>query len=104
MALVHRNNDSRVCGAITITSATSTYIEGELVALDGDGNSHTGGNIIASGFSNVYVENKKVSVKGDPASSDSFHPSPPTTTEGSADNTYVGWLFTFLNILQLPPI
>lgn len=93
MALVHRDTDSRICGASTIATASHTYVEGLLIARDGDPNSHGGGAINAVGFTNVYAEGIKVSVKGDPAAPDGLCPIPPhcnPLTVGSASNTYVG--------------
>lgn len=89
MSLVHRDKDARVCGAKTVTTATTVYIEGQLVALDDDPNTHGDGNIIATGYTNVYMESKKVAVKGDNAKGDNATHSNPYCT-GSASNTYVG--------------
>ena len=51
---VHRNGDPRVCGALTIvTGQNSVYANGRLIAVNGDQNSHGGGNLI-SGSNNVF--------------------------------------------------
>lgn len=62
MAPVHRNNDPRVCGAVTVvTNQTTTFSEGELWAVEGDPNDHGEGGLIPSG-STVYIEGKLIIV------------------------------------------
>lgn len=57
---VHRNNDPRICGATTIVSGQSNvYANGELVAVDGDENTHGGGGLIAAN-ARVYINGKLV--------------------------------------------
>lgn len=89
---IHRDGDSRQCGATTISSASSTYINGKLVALDDDPNSHGGGELIADGGQKVTIENKKVIMhKPDKAHPDSLdHPLPPTDTDEGSGNTFTG--------------
>lgn len=69
---IHRNNDSRSCGATTtVVGQTTVYAGGELVAVDGDPNSHGGGNLIAA-TKNVFINGKMVVNVGDSASADSL--------------------------------
>jgi hypothetical protein len=54
----HRNNDGRICGATTTVVGQSTvFANGELIAVDGDPNTHGGGGLIAAN-ANVYIEGK----------------------------------------------
>ena len=57
---VHRHTDSRICGATTIVTNQSTvYANGLLIAVNGDPNTHGGGNLIAN-CNNVFIEGKMV--------------------------------------------
>ena len=56
---IHRHGDSRICGATTIASNFGVYANSRLVAVDGDPNTHGGGNLIAAN-NNVYVGSKLV--------------------------------------------
>ena len=40
---VHRNSDSRACGAVTQSSSTKVRVNGRDIVLQGDNNSHGGG-------------------------------------------------------------
>lgn len=79
---VHRDGDSRFCGAVTIVTGQSTVkVEGKLVAVEGDESDHRpGGALISVYGSTVKIGGKKVIVAvGDKASPDSKrHPAPPT--------------------------
>ena len=69
---IHRNGDSRSCGATTVVAGQSTvYAGGELVSVDGDPNSHGGGNLIAA-TKNVYINGKMIVNVGDSASADNL--------------------------------
>jgi len=60
MPAVHRDEDPRVCGAITVvTNQSSVYANGLLIAVHGDPNSHGAGGLIAHS-KDVYVEGLKV--------------------------------------------
>lgn len=62
MPQVHRNNDSRNCGAVTrVQNVTRTFVNSQLVAVDNSHNSHGQGGLLPSG-STVYVENKLIIV------------------------------------------
>ena len=51
----HRNTDSRACGATTVTAqAKNVYVNGLLWSINGDPNSHGGGNLIAA-TKNVFI-------------------------------------------------
>jgi uncharacterized Zn-binding protein involved in type VI secretion len=72
MPAVHRNGDSRACGAATIVAGQSTvFVEGKLFSVQGDPNSDGGGSLIASG-STVRVNNIPIIVVGDGASPDAL--------------------------------
>ena len=67
---IHRQDDSRSCGATTVVSGQSTvYAGGKLVAVDKDKNSHGGGDLIAA-TKNVFINGKKVVNVGDSADPD----------------------------------
>ena len=73
MPAVHRDNDSRNCGATTnVTNQSSVYINGVLAAVVDDKDSHGGnkGTFIGGLSNNVYVENKLIIVVGDDAQTD----------------------------------
>ena len=70
--IIHRHGDSRACGAITVVSGQSTvYAGGQLVAVDGDPNSHGDGALIAA-TNNVFINGKMVVNVGDSAVPDSL--------------------------------
>jgi uncharacterized Zn-binding protein involved in type VI secretion len=71
---IHRQDDSRSCGATTnVTGQSTVYAGGKLVSVDGDPNSHGGGNLIAA-TKNVFINGKKVVNVGDSASADGLCP------------------------------
>ena len=75
MAEVHREGDLRACGATTIVSGQGfVYADGHLWAVDGDLNSHGGGNLIPSIVNAIYINGKKVIVVGDQAAPDGLSP------------------------------
>lgn len=95
MTAIHRSTDSRICGASTVVSGNGTvFANNLLVSVDGDPNSHGGGNLSAS-TNQIYVENKMVVEVGDSASPDSLCPIPggphcgPNSSSGSG-NVFVG--------------
>lgn len=91
---IHRDTDSRICGARTIVQKQSTvYANNLLVAVDRDPNSHGGGNLIAA-CNNVFVENSLVvNNTRDNSFPDGLCPAPPhcnpQTNQGSP-NVFVG--------------
>lgn len=91
MPQVHRNGDSRVCGASTVASAyKNVFVNTQPISVDGDPNSHGGGNLTASNR-NVYVGGKLVVLNGNGASPDNLCPIPggshcgPSASSGSPD-------------------
>lgn len=69
---VHRNTDSRVCGATTIVQGQSNvYVNNLLASVQGDPNSHSGGALSASvNDGTVFINNRKVVLKGSSAAPD----------------------------------
>jgi hypothetical protein len=95
MAAVHRNTDSRACGASTNVAGQSTvYVNNKLCSVNNDPNSHGGGNLKADN-PDVYVNNKLVVIQGNGAAPDDKCPLPggshcdPNATSGSV-NTAIG--------------
>jgi uncharacterized Zn-binding protein involved in type VI secretion len=90
MAGVHRNGDSRACGASTIASNPNVFVNNKLAAVDGNPNSHGGGNLNAAN-PNVFIGNKLVVINGNSASPDALCPLPggahcaPSATSASGD-------------------
>ena len=88
---VHRNTDSRACGAKTTVSGQSTvFANNLLVSVQGDPNTHGGGNLGATvNDGTVFVNNKKVVLQGSSASPDALCPQQggshcdPKSTQGS---------------------
>jgi hypothetical protein len=73
MPAVHRDQDSRSCGAKTnVTNQSSVYVNNILAAVVGDQDTHDGnkGTFIGGLSNNVYVENKLIIVVGDDAQTD----------------------------------
>jgi uncharacterized Zn-binding protein involved in type VI secretion len=95
MTAIHRNTDSRACGAGTVVAGNSTvFANGLLVSVNGDPNSHGGGSLSAS-TNQVFVEGKMVVEVGDSASPDALciplggaHCGPSST--GGSPNVFVG--------------
>ena len=95
MTAIHRDTDSRACGASTVVAGNSTvFANGLLVSVNGDPNSHGGGALSAS-TNQVFVEGKMVVEVGDSASPDALCPPlggahcGPNSTSGSP-NVFVG--------------
>jgi len=95
MPQVHRNGDSRKCGASTNAVAhKNVYVNDQPISVDGDPNSHGGGSLNAQ-CKNVFVGNKLVVLNGNSASPDALCPIPggphcgPDATSGSPD-VYIG--------------
>ena len=87
MQPIHRDGDSRACGATTVATQDTVKAGGQFVAVNADTNSHGGGAINASGTKNVFIGGKLVSNVGDPAGADGLciplggaHCGPSTTT------------------------
>lgn len=62
---VHRNNDPRVCGAVTaVQNQSHVKVNNELWAVLGSFNNHGHGGLINSTGSKIMVENKYIIVHG----------------------------------------
>lgn len=95
MAAVHRKTDLRSCGATTLVIGQSTvYANNLLISVDGDPNSHDGGELVAA-CNQVFINNKLVVDIGDSAVADNLCPSSgglhctPKSDSGSP-NVFVG--------------
>ena len=73
---VHRDTDSRICGAATTVTGQSTVIaNGLLVSVQGDPNTHGGGALGATvNPGTVIIEGKEMVVVGSSASPDALCP------------------------------
>lgn len=92
---VHRQDDTRACGATTIVTGQSTvYCNGKLVSVDGDPNTDGAGGLIAK-CKEVYINGKKVVIVTNTAVPDMLCPlldaehCIPSATGGSPD-AYIG--------------
>ena len=73
MVQVHRQDDSRVCGATTVVSGQGfVYVDGKLWAVIGDINTDGGGGLIPSNIADIYINGKRVIGVGDHAEADSL--------------------------------
>jgi len=95
MTAIHRNTDSRACGASTVVAGQNTVFANDLlVSVNGDPNSHGSGALSAS-CHDVYVNNILVVDLGDSAAPDLLCPTlngphcAPSATSASS-NVYVG--------------
>lgn len=73
---VHRHSDRRSCGASTIVQGQSNvYVNNLLASVRGDPNTHGGGSLGATvNDGTVYINNKRVVLRGSSASADSLCP------------------------------
>jgi len=91
----HRNTDNRSCGAETVsTQSRNVYVNGLLWAINGDPDSHGGGDLIAS-QSTVFIGGVAVIVQGDQASPDNLCPHPGGShcdpqAVGCSTNVFIG--------------
>ncbi len=86
----HRNTDSRNCGAATIASQDTVFVNGLAWAVEGDPETHGSGNLIAAtGGKNVYIGGKLVIVVTDQATvDDAGHPPPDTYPSTSSGDVF----------------
>ena len=94
MTGVHRNHDSRACGAQTVvTGNTSVFVNGRLVSVDGDPNTHDEGALIAD-CNHFFCHSTLVVDNFDNASADALCPATPVHCNPQAvtasDNVFVG--------------
>ena len=74
---VHRERDSRTCGASTLTQVSNVRINGRFVSTEGDNNSHGGGALKATlTVGKVRAGNRPIILQGDPAGPDALCPIP----------------------------
>ena len=94
MPEVHRDGDSRACGASTNAACANVFTNNKITSVDGNPNSHGGGSLNAAN-PNVFIGNILVVVNGNGASPDALCPIPggphcgPSATSGSP-NVYIG--------------
>jgi hypothetical protein len=95
MTAIHRDTDSRACGASTVVGGQNdVYANDLLVSVDGDPNSHGAGALSAS-CHDVYVNGILVVDLGDGAAADLLCPTlagphcGPSAT-GASSNVFVG--------------
>ena len=71
---VHRHTDDRTCGATTTVVGQGTvYANNLLVSVQGDPNTHGGGNLGATvNDGTVFINGKKVVLQGSSASPDAL--------------------------------
>lgn len=76
-AFVHRQGDSRSCGASTVTRVTNVRVNNRPISVDRDTNTHGAGQLHASEtVGKVRANNIAVILNGDSASSDNLCPIP----------------------------
>ena len=73
---VHRHTDSRSCGAsTTVAGQSNVFVNNLLASVQGDPNTHGGGSLGATvNDGTVFINNKKVVLKGSSAAPDSLCP------------------------------
>jgi uncharacterized Zn-binding protein involved in type VI secretion len=70
MASIHRQDDSRACGATTIVTGQSTvFAGGKLISVDGDQNTD-GGGALSTSHGSITINGKGIIVVGDSAALD----------------------------------
>jgi uncharacterized Zn-binding protein involved in type VI secretion len=75
---IHRQGDSRICGATTVNTQTKVRANGRFVSIEGDPNTHGGGALIATDtVGKVRIAGIPVILNADPARPDSLCPIPP---------------------------
>lgn len=94
MPVVHRDTDARSCGAQTQAANPNVYTNNLLTAVNGNPNTHGGGELKAAN-PNVYIGGVLVVVDGNSAASDSYCPIPGGShcnpkAEGGSSNVWIG--------------
>lgn len=97
MAQIHRHSDARSCGATTIVTGQGTvFINGLLVSVDGDLNTHGGGALIASSGATTFINGKRIVTTGSSALPDGLCSSFGSTQHcdpkaiGSSPDVFIG--------------
>ena len=76
-AFVHRQGDSRTCGATTNTRITNVRVNNMFISVDGDTNTHGGGSLIAGEtVGSVRAGGIPIILNGDNANPDALCPIP----------------------------
>ena len=76
-AFVHRQGDSRSCGASTVTRVTNVRVNGRPISVDKDTNTHGAGQLNASvTVGKVRANSIAVIINGDTAQPDNLCPIP----------------------------
>ena len=76
-AFVHRQGDSRSCGASTVTRVTNVRVNGRPISVDKDTNTHGAGQLNASvTVGKVRANSIAVVLNGDTAQPDNLCPIP----------------------------
>lgn len=91
MAAIHRNTDSRECGAATTVIGQSTvFVNGKLAAVVGDTCTHGDGQLVSTSPGTVFVAGKKVIVitDTDTAPDDVPHVSPEDDPASGSPNVF----------------
>jgi uncharacterized Zn-binding protein involved in type VI secretion len=74
---VHRQGDSRSCGATTVAKSNRVRVNGRPISIEGDPNTHSGGALRASEtVGKVRVNSIPVILLNDNASADALCPGP----------------------------
>lgn len=73
---VHRDTDNRICSAATrVVGQSNVYINGLLVSVQGDPNTHGAGELNASNNDgSVFINGRKIVLKGSSAAPDNLFP------------------------------
>ena len=75
---IHRQGDSRICGATTVTQQNTVRANNRFISIQGDTNTHGAGALRATEtVGKVRVANIPVILQNDPASPDRLCPIPP---------------------------
>ncbi len=92
MPSIHRQDDSRSCGASTIAAGQSTVSAGgKLVSVVGDPESHGGGNFFEPSGRTVSISGIKIIIVGDHAAGDAaLHPTGATDAATGLDSITIG--------------
>jgi hypothetical protein len=95
MPAVHRDTDSRICGATTVSAqGKDVYVNGLLWSIDNDPNTDGDGGLIAA-TNNVFIGGTAVCNNNDNAKPDGLCPVPggphcAPAASGGSSNVFVG--------------